>query len=724
MPNQSHANQRPVRLITYAWGEQYVDDLLTLTLPAVLAPGNLPALADSFECEFVLLTAKVHFAAVQAASSFRKIQSICKTKLIEIDDLVFTTAAYGHSLTWTLFRGFEDLGDAVTETNLLFFHADFIPADGSYRALIKPLQAGNRLIVSPSYCAISEDVLPIMRAKLDTEQQTLSIKPREMARLIIKHRHNTIRGKTINQNLFHMDVSDQFYFRIDESTMLCRQMPIAIVCMRPERRLTEPKTFWDYGIIFELCPTSAPLILGDSDDFLMMELRSRSTYSEGLNFGGLSRERIINNLGSFTTKDHRDFGRHTLTLHSENLPPDYQAARKEFDSYVDSILDALPQPVPYLDHPYWTGMALFYDSLRSAFLQWRKHEGINGKCAPSAAELASHQIKLINDSRRQSLQRFFSASDTQDPVALESARREWEMAHARISQQISAVGHVANILESYAGYATIGLKQQITLSSSALDKSRNSIYATTPVVETKPLHVSMMAYKGSRIKELQKTSGIVSWGTRFMPFFTSLKPLLALLNQYTESEEQQILTVSRANYTFAARFVRELPGKHHHVSLERLLHAPDNLLKGKQFDLCIFDAEAQDVVEFSAISDCVQPFMRSGANAILFALNKNAIKKNSLSSYSPGQVILGMFPSSDHVSAFYTGSLIGAAYSYAIRLVEAANRRIQYKFLSRFFGVFSSLLAFFCYLFDGYKGFKRGGLLPKFWTSIVVCVRF
>src|SRR6266481_2288889 len=35
--------KRPTRIITYAWGARYVDTLLTLTLPALLAPGNLPS---------------------------------------------------------------------------------------------------------------------------------------------------------------------------------------------------------------------------------------------------------------------------------------------------------------------------------------------------------------------------------------------------------------------------------------------------------------------------------------------------------------------------------------------------------------------------------------------------------------------------------------------------------------------------------------------------------
>ena len=46
----------PTRIITYGWGDRYVDFLLTFTLPALLAPGNLPYVASEVPCELVILT--------------------------------------------------------------------------------------------------------------------------------------------------------------------------------------------------------------------------------------------------------------------------------------------------------------------------------------------------------------------------------------------------------------------------------------------------------------------------------------------------------------------------------------------------------------------------------------------------------------------------------------------------------------------------------------------
>ena len=47
---------------------------------------------------------------------------------------------------------------------------------------------------------------------------------------------------------------DQFYWLLDEKTLLGRQLPIAIVGMRPERYVPEPTAFWDHGLMEEFCP--------------------------------------------------------------------------------------------------------------------------------------------------------------------------------------------------------------------------------------------------------------------------------------------------------------------------------------------------------------------------------------------------------------------------------------------------------------------------------------
>src|SRR6185437_543345 len=285
-----------VRLISIAWGERYIADLFNIALPAVLAPDNLPALVERCDCEFVITTEAAWFERLRAHPMYLRLAQYCGIEFRPIDEFLTRQDAYGMALTYALFRGFEDLGPAMLDTYLVFFNADFIMADGSLRSLAEKMAAGERAILAPSYCVIAEEVAPKLEAMRHPETGVLALPTREMAALALKHRHNTIRGKTVNQRLFSLEWIDQFYWAIDENTLLGRQVPIALVCMRPTRVVTEMRTYWDYGILAEACPEVEPFVLGDSDDFLMIELRRAATAREQILLGWPTRQAIAQNM--------------------------------------------------------------------------------------------------------------------------------------------------------------------------------------------------------------------------------------------------------------------------------------------------------------------------------------------------------------------------------------------------------------------------------------------
>lgn len=53
------------RLIIPVWGEAYANEVFSITLPAVLAPGNLPALCCMFNVELIILTESRLFELVR-----------------------------------------------------------------------------------------------------------------------------------------------------------------------------------------------------------------------------------------------------------------------------------------------------------------------------------------------------------------------------------------------------------------------------------------------------------------------------------------------------------------------------------------------------------------------------------------------------------------------------------------------------------------------------------
>lgn len=103
-------NQPPLRLVTCAWGKEHLDRLLTLTLGSVLAPGNLPRLTAQFDCTVVIVTETCFFDYVRQHAISRRIESICRLRLLPLDDIIGEPWQYGISLAYALFRGFSELG--------------------------------------------------------------------------------------------------------------------------------------------------------------------------------------------------------------------------------------------------------------------------------------------------------------------------------------------------------------------------------------------------------------------------------------------------------------------------------------------------------------------------------------------------------------------------------------------------------------------------------------
>ena len=345
--------KEPARLIIPAWGDVYVSKLTTITLPAALASGNLPALSKLFDVELAIVTESRLFEAIRDSEAYIAATKVCAVRLVALDDIMTNRSVdYGMMLTYALFRGFADLGTRMTETYLLFLNADFILSDGSLRHLGKLMCEGRRVIHSPSFRVVLEQVWPQLVARVDKKSCTLSLSSKEMARLALVNRHRTVQARTVNQRLCHQVYQDQFYWYVDEETLIGYQWPVALVAIKPERVITGPVMFWDFAFVPEAAPTTQPYFIGDSDDFFMIEPQNRNSGQDMIRIGTASMDEIVSVLRTYATKEHRESGKQLLTIHSGDLPSNLQEVINQSRSYMAEIFRRLPpDPVAHVDHP-------------------------------------------------------------------------------------------------------------------------------------------------------------------------------------------------------------------------------------------------------------------------------------------------------------------------------------------------------------------------------------
>lgn len=346
-------NTRPrVKFLTVLWGEAYIRRFVTLSLPSFLAPGNLPALAHDTELEVVIMTRLDDIEYFENHVAFHRLQTICPVRFVGIDDLV-TTGVYGVTLTLAFARPVIASGSEMLNTHFVFMNADFVLADGSLRALCKHILAGRSIVLGPSFRATAEELEPRLEAAVDATSGVLAIPPRQMAALSLAHPHPTMLAKIRNQGFCHSTHPNQFFWQVDDRTLLGRYYLILMLCLKPERIVQSINCYCDYAFIPEMCPSGDEVAMDDSDDFFMLELQRRNQEMHLLLLGRQTDEEIARSLSEWTTAEHRRAARYDIVFHSGEIPPEIEAAKAKARTFVDRIGRNLGRPVPHEKHPYW-----------------------------------------------------------------------------------------------------------------------------------------------------------------------------------------------------------------------------------------------------------------------------------------------------------------------------------------------------------------------------------
>src|SRR5258707_7908815 len=123
------------------WGDAFVDQFLDHSLPTLLAPGNIPALAQALPTRFVFLTRARDGAAIRAHPACQHLAQVSQVEFSPIDDLI-TPGNHSTTITLAFARAVRAAGLEMLDTCFFFLVADYIMADGSLAAVLARMQDG------------------------------------------------------------------------------------------------------------------------------------------------------------------------------------------------------------------------------------------------------------------------------------------------------------------------------------------------------------------------------------------------------------------------------------------------------------------------------------------------------------------------------------------------------------------------------------------------------
>jgi hypothetical protein len=610
--------QQKVRLVAFAWGHHYVNHLLDFALSAALAPGNLPALAAVFDCTAVIVTEEKLFDYVRTHPTTRKLEQVCPVELVPLDDLISDPWQYGMTVTYALFRGFADLGPAMTETYILFLNADFVLADGCYSRLIDRIRSAERVHLAPSYCAVEEYVRARLRKTRKQNDGILAIPPRDMAALILGHPHNTIRAKTVNQSIFEFEYADQFYWKVDAHTLIGHQMPIALIGMRPERELTDLNMFWDWGIVYEFCPSKQLTVIGDSDNFLIMELRSKGRSMESISFGRSSPKQVARQLKGHMTRYQLDNARYELLLHSRDLPSDLADAQRQLRAYVEEVRRHLSSFPSYRGkHPQW--------AYHLRHFRWRlERKSIRSRWARISSAIEREQGDLTKE--RDLIDEYLSNDDREQ--ALRYLESEYE-----------------NTLQ--------GLHQQLQGSHQELARLDRQLQTRTRFAARFYRRIAGASYA----------------------YRVSRRRLRKLIRRVADNRALRILAVCPI-HSLLFGILEDIPGLHMHLTFESVADGALRILPqaAPNFDLCLIeltDLEAPGTKEFL---DKVAAQIRKPGTLLVHWHDQGVVPLRSVHN----QIVQFALDRASYANANYAGSWASACATRALHQMRntPARRRL------------------------------------------------
>ncbi|HEV8694164.1 MAG TPA: hypothetical protein VGQ93_08295, partial [Lysobacter sp.] len=310
-----------------------------------------------------------------------------------IDDLI-VPGMEGYSLTRAFGRGVFEMGDEMMDTYFVFMNADFVVSNGAFETLLRHIRSGARAIVAPSLRSIAEETLPLLN-KMRDQAGTLTAPPRNLVAMALEHLHPTAAANVIGPNISHNAATNQFFWWVDNHTLLGHFFLLFMFCIRPERVLTRIDGFCDYAFVPELCPSGNVTVLDDSDQCFLLEVQAHKQEGNYLQFGSCDLKTVARHLSIWTTAHHRRYSRIPVLMHTDDRTDAVDRVIRDAGAFMDQIRRAMtPEPQSPTNHPYWIGACSSAERL-TAMRHKNGMPGTGNWATDDAPSSASAQARIL-----------------------------------------------------------------------------------------------------------------------------------------------------------------------------------------------------------------------------------------------------------------------------------------------------------------------------------------
>jgi hypothetical protein len=367
------AGKQRVRMIIPVWGPFYIDRWLGFSFASLRSAGNVPYLNEHFEFELAIITRSSDAEYMRSSLRFKQAMKGLSVKFIIMDEFFPSSGqiAYGVPLTLAYAKAILDLGEAGLGTYVILMNADVALASGSLKSVADRIDQGYAIIATQAIRAIDGSARTALGSWIGEGDGILSIGSRDLMQIINANLHSTITARIINEpTIVDSTYYHQIFWRISDDCLAMRAFLIHPLCFRIDQLIEKVVCPVDYGFISEFCPHGRYCSVGDSDDYLMIELQERNSESHllrvtpddptsSIRLARLERE-IASHAQSWTTTEHRRSLTQTFLYHEKDLPPDIAQRLAPFDAFIVKMETRLSSAVSHIGHFQWLPAVRIY----------------------------------------------------------------------------------------------------------------------------------------------------------------------------------------------------------------------------------------------------------------------------------------------------------------------------------------------------------------------------
>jgi hypothetical protein len=291
------------------WGKSYVDVFLRVTLPCLLARGNLGDFAWAKQSVFKIYTRATDAQRMGENRAFRRLQSLIETRFVPIDELMAVRQAN--------FARFTDCQRMAVETSdaadaaLFFLGPDFVLNDGLISAVAERIVAGRAAVMIEGNRLVKDDVLPALDAAQRTGHGALALElsGRALVSLAFERLHAQSRAWFWDAINFDR-LPPYLHFRAGDAGFVSAGYVLHPMAVRSRVKGAPIVNIWDQDWLAAACPDPGEIdVATDSDAMAIFGLDEPERFGDYLVPNRASIEAVAYFAEWTFNAHHRDFGR-------------------------------------------------------------------------------------------------------------------------------------------------------------------------------------------------------------------------------------------------------------------------------------------------------------------------------------------------------------------------------------------------------------------------------